>query len=232
MTTVYLIRHGETANNKEHRCNGCRSDQPLSERGEQQAAALAAYFDVHPVDTLHVSHLTRAKQTASIAFRTDIEALNVEPDLHEVDLGLWDGMTYADCAAKYPELWYNNGRRTSLAVYPGGESAVGATERICNAFLRIVRAHRGERIAIVAHELILVLLLTHLFGWSLDRKSEMAGICNTGFHLLEIDENAHARMAVWNYDHHLTGDLWNKADYATDTERVATECAAGAKLPL
>lgn len=232
MTTVYLIRHGETNNNKEGRCNGCRTDQPLSARGEQQAAALATYFDAHPVDTLHVSHLTRARQTASLAFRTEMEALTVEPDLHEVDLGVWDGMTYEDAAARYPELWYNNGRHASLAVYPGGESVIGATERICNAFLRIVRAHRDETIAIVAHELILVLLVTQLFGWHLDRKSQMAGISNTGFHKLVIDENGHATMAEWNHTEHLTGDLWNKADYATDTDRVAAECKDGADLPL
>ncbi len=232
MTTVYLIRHGETNNNKESRCNGCRTDQPLSQRGEAQAAALAAYFDANPVDAIHVSHLTRAKQTASLAFRIAMEDLTVEPDLHEVDLGLWDGMRYEDVVTQYPQIWYNNTHRTSLAVFPEGESAVGAAERIWQAFLRIVRAHRGERIAIVAHEMILVLLVTRIFGWHLDRKNEMAGICNTGFHMLKIDENSHAQMAVWNYDRHLAGDLWNKADYATDTDRVAAECKDGAALPL
>ncbi len=232
MTTVYLIRHGETSNNKEGRCNGCRTDQPLSPRGEEQAAAHATYFGAPPVEALHVSHLTRARQTAAIAFRRDMDALCVEPDLHEVDLGLWDGMRYGDVAAQYPEIWYNNTYRTSLTVFPEGESAVGAAERIWQAFLRIVRAHRGERIAIVAHEMILVLLTQRIFGWHLDRKLEMAGICNTGFHMLTVDERSHAQMVVWNYDRHLTGDLWNKADYATDTERVAAECKDGADLPL
>ncbi len=232
MTEVYLIRHGETANNQEHRCNGCRSDQPLSPRGEQQAAALATYFDAHPVDTLHVSHLTRAKQTAAIAFRADINTLTVEPDLREVDLGVWDGMLHAEVRERYPEEWYNSKHRASLSVYPGGERSVDAAERIFGAFLRIVRAHRGERIAIVAHSTILALLTLRIFNWHLDRKSEMAGISNASFHLLKIDENNHAQMACWNYTEHLPADLRNKPSYSDDVAHVSAECEKGTELPL
>ncbi len=232
MTTVYLIRHGETSNNKEGRCNGCRTDQPLSPRGEQQAAALATYFDAHPVDTLHVSHLTRAKQTAAIAFRTDMDALHVEPDLHEVDLGLWDGMLHAEVRERYPEEWYNSKQRASISVYPGGESSADAADRIFAAFLRIVRAHRGERIAIVAHSTILALLTLRIFDWHLDRKSEMAGLSNASFHLLEIDENGHAQMACWNYTEHLPADLRNKPSYSENLAHVAAACEKGVDLPL
>ncbi len=232
MTTVYLIRHGETSNNLEHRCNGCRSDQPLSTRGEQQAAALATYFDAHPVDALHVSHLTRARQTAAIAFRTDMDALHVEPDLHEVDLGVWDGMLHTEVRERYPEEWYNSKQRASISVYPGGESSADAAERIWQAFLRIVRAHRGERIAIVAHSTILALLTLRIFDWHLDRKSEMAGISNASFHLLEIDENGHAQMACWNYTEHLPADLRNKPSYSEDVAHVAAACEKGVDLPL
>lgn len=232
MTTVYLIRHGETNNNLEHRCNGCRSDQPLNERGRAQASALATYFDEHPVDTVHASRMTRAKQTAMLAFRLDEDALCVEPDLHEVDLGLWDGMTYADVEVQYPEIWYNNTHRPSLVVFPEGESSTDAADRIFEAFLRIVRANRDKRIAIVAHEMILVLLATRIFGWPISRRDDMAGICNTGFHAIEIDDNRHARLAIMNYDKHLTGDLWNKADYSTDWERIAADLARGSDLPL
>ncbi len=232
MTTVYLIRHGETNNNLEHRCNGCRSDQPLSQRGEAQAAALAPYFDAHPVDTVHVSHLTRAKQTAMLAFRADERALCIEPDLQEVDLGVWDGMLHAEVRERYPEEWYNSKHRASISVYPGGESSVDAAERIWQAFLRILRANRGKRIAIVAHSTILTLLMLRIFDWHLDRKSEMAGISNASFHLLEIDENNHAEMTVWNYTAHLPADLRNKPSYSDNVAHVASECRNGTDLPL
>ena len=232
MTTVYLIRHGETANNQEKRCNGCRTNQPLNERGEAQARALSAYFSDHPVDTVHTSYLDRAKQTAMLAFGLDESALLVEPDLHEVDVGLWDGMLFPEIAEKYPEQWYNNKHRTSLAVYPEGEAIPDAAERVFGAFLRIVRENRGKRIAIVAHGLALALLCQRIFSWHLDRKNEMAGLSNTGFHLLEIDEKGHAEMMVWNCTDHLNTELWSKAPYSTDVESVAAECRGGANLPL
>lgn len=232
MTTVYLIRHGETDNNKDGRCNGCRSDQPLSARGEQQASALASYFDAHPVDALCVSHLTRARQTAAIAFRCDMDALSVEPDLYEVDLGAWDGMLRTEARERYPEVWYNSKHRPSLAVYPDGESTVDAAERIWQAFLRILRTHRGKRIAIVAHSAILTLLTLRIFNWDLDRKYEMAGLSNTGFHVLTVDESGHAEMACWNYTAHLPTALLRKPSYSDDVTRVAAECREGADLPL
>jgi hypothetical protein len=60
----------------------------------------------------------------------------------------------------------------------------------------------------------------------------MAGLSNTGFHLLQIDERGHAEMKIWNYTEHLVGELWNKPPYATDPQRVADECRGGADLPL
>ena len=232
MTTVYLIRHGETSNNTEGRCNGCRSNQPLSARGEAQAAALAPYFDEHPVDVVYTSPLTRAMQTAALARRCDRDALRTNEELREVDLGIWDGMLHSEAKALYPEDWYNSKHRASIAVYPGGESSVAAADRIFAAFLQIVRDNRGKRIAIAAHSTILTLLTLRLFDWHLDRKSEMAGLSNAGFHLLQIDEDGRASMQCWNYTAHLPLELRNPPSYSADVAHVADACQNGNVLPL
>ena len=62
--------------------------------------------------------------------------------------------------------------------------------------------------------------------------ADMGGISNTGFDLLQIDEAGHATMQLWNYTDHLTEDLYNEADYATDFDRVAADCCEGGLLPL
>ncbi len=232
MTHVYLIRHGETANNHAHCCNGCKTNQPLNERGRAQATALTAYFRKHPVDAVHASHLDRAKQTAALAFSCDESALLVEPDLHEVDLGSWDGMPYAKAATLYPELWAGVTENAVTTPFPGGESVTEAADRIFGAFLRIVRAHRGERVAIVAHEMILVLLLLRVFNQKLTERRYMGGLSNTGFDLLEIDENGHATMKLWNCTDHLGAELWNKADYYTNFDELADKYQDGVQLPL
>ncbi len=232
MTTVYLIRHGETNNNQEQRCNGCRTNQPLNERGRAQATALSSYFAAHPVDAVYTSHLLRAKQTAMLAFACDESALRVESDLHETDLGEWDGMLYTETAARYPELWAGKTLSAVNTPFPGGESVREAADRIFSAFLRIVRAHRGERIAIMAHEMILVFLLLRVFDRDLTERRFMGGLSNTGFDLLEIDERGHATMKIWNYTDHLDRSLWREADYYTDFAHLAKKYAAGTDLPL
>ena len=232
MTVVYLIRHGETANNQAHCCNGCKTNQPLNERGRAQASALATYFDAHPVDSVHASHLERAKQTAMLAFRQNEEGICVEPDLHEVDLGEWDGIPYKEAASRYPELWAGITENSVLTPFPGGESVTEAANRIFSAFLRIVRANRGKRVAIVAHEMILVLLLLRVLEQPLTERRFMGGISNTGFDLLEIDGNGHATMKRWNYTDHLDDTLFNEADYATDWDRLTAKFANGSTLPL
>ena len=98
--------------------------------------------------------------------------------------------------------------------------------------LRIVRANKGGTVAIVAHEMILVLLLLRVFNKKLTERRYMGGISNTGFDLLQIDEAGHATMQLWNYTDHLTEDLYNEADYATDFDRVAADCREGGLLPL
>ena len=62
-TTVYLIRHGECAGNKENRIRGC-VDFPLNENGVLQAHALAGAMKDKKIDYIYTSPLSRATSTA------------------------------------------------------------------------------------------------------------------------------------------------------------------------
>ena len=59
MTTLYLVRHGETDNNKAACFNGSKTDQPLNGRGLAQAASLAAPFAEILPDVIFSSPLRR-----------------------------------------------------------------------------------------------------------------------------------------------------------------------------
>ena len=61
--TVYLIRHGETAWNKEGRCQGV-TDIPLTETGRRQARAVANTLERIPLCRILTSPLQRARETA------------------------------------------------------------------------------------------------------------------------------------------------------------------------
>ena len=104
MRTIWLVRHGlPEFPEGERLCIGCRTNYPLSETGKKQAAAVAPFFEGKPIDNYYTSPLSRAVQTA-IEFIPETAELNILEDAHEMDLGAWEGMSFTDICAKYPDM--------------------------------------------------------------------------------------------------------------------------------
>src|ERR1044072_7336527 len=91
---ILLVRHGAS----EAAVEGQTFEQlegqaapSLSERGERQARAVAAYLAGRPIDALFITPLCRTAQTAApITAATGLEPV-VVPELREVHLGDLDG---------------------------------------------------------------------------------------------------------------------------------------------
>ncbi|MDS8744534.1 histidine phosphatase family protein, partial [Streptococcus pneumoniae] len=69
MTTICLIRHGETEWNKIGRIQGT-TDVPLNEKGKLQAQACGSHLMNKAWDVIVTSPLKRAKETAAIINET------------------------------------------------------------------------------------------------------------------------------------------------------------------
>ena len=67
MYTIYIIRHGETDNNKKRVLQG-RSNLPLNEEGVRQAEKARDFFDGNEIifEKIYSSPLIRAIRTAEI----------------------------------------------------------------------------------------------------------------------------------------------------------------------
>ena len=150
VTSFLLIRHGETDWNAAGRWQG-HGDPALSERGRAQASAVARALADHTIDRLLCSDLQRALETAeAIGKQLDLSPL---PDarLRELDVGSWTGLTRAEITQRDADLL----RRFDLGepdVRPGGgESRRQIRARVRDAVIEWGRAHKGERIAVVAH---------------------------------------------------------------------------------
>jgi len=131
---VFLIRHGETAWNAEGRFQG-GLDSLLTAKGRAQAGQVGRALGKLLQDTdrarMHVSPLGRTRQTADLIvshFRGTVEVL-VEPNLREVSVGSWDGLTDVDIDAGWPGLL--NGATPSDWFFrsPDGESYATAARR-------------------------------------------------------------------------------------------------------
>lgn len=154
MTTILLIRHGETAWNAARRLQG-HTDIPLNTEGERQAGALAAALAGERFDAIVASDLQRAHQTAAaIARHHGIEVLRDER-LRERCYGAFEGLLYAEIARRYPEDWENWQARQVDSVPPPGErhaeSFRAFYQRSLDAILDWAGRHPGKSLALVAH---------------------------------------------------------------------------------
>ncbi|HEY6009070.1 MAG TPA: alpha-ribazole phosphatase [Geobacteraceae bacterium] len=149
-TRIYLIRHGEVATAGVPRYNG-HADVALSPRGVAQYHELKGRFDGARISACYASDLTRCATGARILG----EHLGVEPvldrNLRELDIGRWEGMTWAELQARYPAEW--QARLADIVNYrvPGGENLVDLEGRLMPVINGIVARHRGEEVLVVAH---------------------------------------------------------------------------------
>ena len=141
---VWLLRHGRTAWNGEHRYQG-RTDVPLSPEGE--AELRQAEFTPPAV---YVSPLCRTGQTAAKLF-PGAEQIVVK-DLAEMDFGAFEGRNYVEMEHD-PDYraWVEDGCEGRC---PGGESRGEFCERVSGAFSTLVEeaaTREDSLLVIVAH---------------------------------------------------------------------------------
>jgi probable phosphoglycerate mutase len=129
------------------------ADPPLSALGEEQARDAAKRLADAGIGFTGViaSDLRRARRTAEILAEAIGLPVAVDPELREIDVGDWQGLTRSEIEAGWPgELAdWSEGRSESP---PGGETRAHLAERARAALLRAAAAVRpGERLLVVAH---------------------------------------------------------------------------------
>jgi broad specificity phosphatase PhoE len=163
-TTLILIRHGQTAWNKDERFRG-RSDLPLNETGLQQAEAVARRIAAgyRPV-AIFASPLLRAIQTAQ-AIACPF-CLHVQPHegLLDLDYGDFAGLSPAEAQVQFPELY-----RTWLSVphlvrFPHGESLGDVRARADGLIRQLIELYPDEQVALVSHLIVCRVLMCSLLG--------------------------------------------------------------------
>jgi broad specificity phosphatase PhoE len=148
VTTLLLARHGETDWNRARRWQGF-ADRPLTERGKAQARTLAERLVDIALDAVYSSDLRRARETAeAVAEPQELEVIQF-PELREVDVGSWEGLTRAEAEERFPEgfqRWRDGG-----TGWEDGETYGEMSRRVLGALDRIAREREGGRVLIVAH---------------------------------------------------------------------------------
>lgn len=159
MTKIIFVRHGQTEWNVLGRYQG-QTDIALSPLGIEQAEKLAAHFPVDKVEAVYSSDLVRAMMTACCV--ADRFGLTVEarPELRELNFGDWEGLTYDEIVAKWPDALNNFFQHPDVLEIPHGESFPKLRERALDAVEKIVACHPEQTVAVFAHGAILRTILT------------------------------------------------------------------------
>ena len=153
-TRIIAIRHGETAWNVDTRLQG-HIDVGLNAHGQWQARRAGEALADEDIAAIYSSDLSRAFTTAqAIAeHNKSASARHVHPHtgLRERGFGIFEGQTYAQISADWPEESRRWRQRDPHFAPQGGETLTQLRERIRHTVNTLASRHLGEQIVLVAH---------------------------------------------------------------------------------
>ena len=147
VTTLLLVRHGETDWNREGRWQG-HSDTHLNEIGREQSERVARELD--GVGVMYASDLARARETADIIARRLDLPVRLDARLRERFFGAWEGLTAAEIETDFRDAQL----RWLAGEGPGADDAEpfeAFGRRVEAALEEILERHPDETVLIVAH---------------------------------------------------------------------------------
>ena len=140
-------------------------DTPLSELGVEQSRALGRWFGRLPPEerpqVILCSPYVRARETARLVleeagWRSGSDTrLRMDERLREKEFGVLDRLTVHGIRGKFPELDQQRGHVGKFYFRPpGGESWCDVILRLRSLTEMVTREHGGERVLVVAHQVI------------------------------------------------------------------------------
>ena len=164
MADIFLVRHGETAWNRELRFQG-QIDVPLNDLGLTQAHRLADRLRVEwhsgfdkPL-RLFSSDLQRAHQTAAALGQALDLPVTTHAPLREQHFGLFEGLLSADIQRAHADVWQRWLQfDADFAIPGGGESTRTFHARVSQAVRGLAQAHADHTLVIVTHGGVLDML--------------------------------------------------------------------------
>ena len=198
MTTVYLVRHGQTAWNKEEVFRG-RADIPLNETGRKEALLTGQYLKGVKVDLVYSSSLSRAVETAEAIARHQGKEVQILDGLIDIHFGRWQGVSHEEVRERYGDLYRQWKDTPHLIRFPGGESLEEVRERALRVIYEAIQNHADETLVMVSHRVVNKILLCGFLGldnshfWQIGQDTGCINILEfgEGFTLRRLNDTSH-----------------------------------------
>jgi len=161
LTTLHLIRHGQTNWNLEGRIQG-QTDSILTNNGLQQAQQRALELRDIPFTAAYSSSSIRAHDTAKAILQHHDVSLSLRDDMREIFLGSWEGNLYKDIEIQQPDNHRHFLKDPSCFNLDGAETFYQVQERASAALNTIVSQHPEEEVLLVSHGVWIKTILAHI----------------------------------------------------------------------
>ena len=174
-TRVILVRHGETDFPQNRIYCDVKEDPALNSTGLAQAEQAAKYLAAENVSAIYASPCLRTKMTAeAIAKHHKQLSIVFDADLVERNFGRWEGMYFDEIESQCPDQ-YKEWKENQAAFKPeSGESVYDLAERVVPVVAKIVAAHVGQTVIVVAHVGPIRVLLAKALGFAVEGYRQLA----------------------------------------------------------
>lgn len=202
----YLVRHGETAWNRESRFQG-QADPPLNDAGRAQARAVAQRLAGVSFAAAYASDLGRVTETAAAIARGRELRVTALAELREKRFGEWEGLNYREAEARDPERYRRIFRAPTYdggIAPPGGESDLQMLRRVWGVARRLRDAHGGhdQNVLVAGHGGSLCALIVSLLGLPA-RAIWRFRLSNCGLSQVTVFDDGAATLDLFNDTGHL-----------------------------
>ncbi len=182
-TDVWLVRHTQTDWNRARR-HQSHTDRGLTPFGEARAQAVAQRLHPLRFATIVSSGLSRTDALTDLIAAHNRYAPPVLRDTRwrEAGHGDWEGLTYAEVAARFADQAQQRFADTWTSRAHGGESTADLWARVEGAWDDLLQQYDGKRVLIVTHATPIQLLLCALLSVPWERswqfRIDLGGITN------------------------------------------------------
>lgn len=174
---IFLLRHGNIAvqTKAQGRPFVGQADYSLDQEGRDQIALWVPFLASKNIKTVWCGDLSRTRESTDI-FIEELQAINatlpnvqIDPDLREINLGDFEGLSVEEVKTHYPGAWEARGKDLSGYRPVGGESFSDLSKRVMPIFSRIVQKaeETAENFLIITHAGVIRVILANILGMPL-----------------------------------------------------------------
>ncbi|WP_251862570.1 alpha-ribazole phosphatase, partial [Clostridium sp. Marseille-Q2269] len=169
---IYLVRHGETEQNKRKNFYG-KLDVGLNEKGKDQSYKVGELLKNINFNRVYISDRKRTNETAEIIlhrnnfYKKEKNIICRESRINELDFGIFEGKSYEEICSLYPEQQKSWEKDWENFVIPNGESAVAFYNRV-KEFMIDIKKHKDGDYLVITHGGVIRMIYSYILQNNID----------------------------------------------------------------